>query len=118
MMAAVDPDGDDAIEFPEFLTLMSWSFTNSDHLAELVQAFAVFDRDETGFVDVSEARHIVTSLGCEPRRDAGLSVDDMIEHATDSRHRVDYTILAGLLTSDVKPPFTRFDRWGDVAYAA
>jgi len=57
------PSGDDTIDFPEFLSLMSRKMKDTDTEEELTEAFKVFDRDGNGFISPAELRHIMTNLG-------------------------------------------------------
>eukprot|EP01112_Ceratiomyxa_fruticulosa_P002989 TRINITY_DN1339_c0_g1_i3.p1 TRINITY_DN1339_c0_g1~~TRINITY_DN1339_c0_g1_i3.p1 ORF type:complete len:164 (-),score=30.04 TRINITY_DN1339_c0_g1_i3:96-587(-) len=77
MIAEVDTDGSGAIEYPEFLTLMSRrlntkkSLQNFDDDIELRGAFDAFDLNKDGFITAHELRTVMASVG-EPLTDEEL----------------------------------------------
>mmetsp|Transcript_97726 Transcript_97726/g.203928 ORF Transcript_97726/g.203928 Transcript_97726/m.203928 type:complete len:148 (+) Transcript_97726:106-549(+) len=76
MMA--DAEGEERIDFPDFLSLMARKMKDTDTEEELIEAFKVFDRDGDGFITAGELRDSMTHLG------EGLShieVDEMIKEA-------------------------------------
>ncbi|KAF8379303.1 hypothetical protein HHK36_028736 [Tetracentron sinense] len=50
-------------DFPRFLDLMSKHMKLEPFDRQLRDAFKVLDKDSTGYVSVSELRHILTSIG-------------------------------------------------------
>merc|ERR1712072_1510682 len=78
MINEVDADGNGSLDFPEFLSLMARKMKDTDTEEELLEAFAVFDRDGNGFISPAELRHIMSNLG-EKLSDAEL--DEMIREA-------------------------------------
>merc|ERR1712205_274691 len=78
MINEVDADGNGAIDFPEFLSLMARKMKDTDTEEELVEAFKVFDRDGNGLISAAELRHVMTNLG-EKLTDE--EVDEMIREA-------------------------------------
>jgi Ca2+-binding EF-hand superfamily protein len=67
-----------AIDFPEFLSLMSRKMRDTDTEEELIEAFKVFDHDGNGFISAAELRHVMTNLG-EKLTDE--EIDEMIREA-------------------------------------
>jgi calmodulin len=65
MIREVDADGNDTIDFTEFLALMSRQMRQSDIEEELKQTFRVFDRDNDGFITPQELRTLLISLGLD-----------------------------------------------------
>jgi calmodulin len=65
MIREVDADGNDNIDFTEFLALMSRQMRQSDIEEELKQTFRVFDRDNDGFITAGELRTLLINLGLE-----------------------------------------------------
>ncbi|EGG02964.1 uncharacterized protein MELLADRAFT_65992 [Melampsora larici-populina 98AG31] len=63
MIKEVDADGNGAIDFPEFLTMMSRKMKNTDSEAEIREAFKVFDKDGNGFISVEEVERVMSNLG-------------------------------------------------------
>merc|ERR1712048_496407 len=63
MVNEVDADGNGTIDFPEFLSLQARKMRDTDTEEELIEAFKVFDRDGSGFINASELRHVMCNLG-------------------------------------------------------
>lgn len=63
MIDEVDADGNGNIDFAEFLTLMARRMKAKDSQTEIVEAFRVFDKDNSGKISVAELREVMTSLG-------------------------------------------------------
>merc|ERR1712086_618395 len=65
MTKIVDPDQTGLITFEFFLKLMAKIFedgcSDEDHMA--IEAFQVFDHNNTGFISYDDARHIFGTLG-------------------------------------------------------
>ena len=60
-----DSDGNGAIDFPEFLSLMTKNLEDCDPEDILLESFKVFDRDNSGFIGVSELDRVFKLLGQE-----------------------------------------------------
>lgn len=65
MMNQIDSDGNGAIDFPEFLSLMTKNLEDCDPEDILLESFKVFDRDNSGFIGVSELDRVFKLLGQE-----------------------------------------------------
>ena len=64
MIQSVDDNGNNEIDFQEFLILMSSNKSNSnDPDRELKDAFAVFDTDGSGLISRSELKRLMNNLG-------------------------------------------------------
>merc|ERR1712157_571820 len=64
MISSADDNGDNEIDFEEFLILMSSKKSNySDPDKELRDAFAVFDADGSGTISRNELKRLMKSLG-------------------------------------------------------
>merc|ERR1712151_140585 len=63
MVNEVDADGNGTLDFPEFLSLQARKMKDTDTEEELIEAFKVFDRDGSGFINADELRHVMTNLG-------------------------------------------------------
>lgn len=63
LVREIDIDGNNMIEFNEFLTLMSKQITSHDTEQELVEAFKVFDTNGDGVISVSELKAVLKSIG-------------------------------------------------------
>ncbi|XP_014787760.1 neo-calmodulin [Octopus bimaculoides] len=78
MINEVDFDGNGTIEFNEFLAMMSKRQSETNELQEVTDAFKVFDKDDDGFIDASELRHVMVTLG---EKLSDKEVADMIREA-------------------------------------
>ena len=63
LVREIDIDGNNMIEFNEFLTLMSKQITSHDTEQELVEAFKVFDTNGDGVISVSELKAVLKYIG-------------------------------------------------------
>ena len=63
MINSVDDNGDNEIDFGEFLVLMKSRIGERDPEKELHDAFAVFDADGSGSIDRRELKRLMKKLG-------------------------------------------------------
>jgi Ca2+-binding EF-hand superfamily protein len=65
MISSVDVNGDNEIDFNEFLSLMKSRISelDADPDKELRDAFDVFDSDRSGFIDRKELKKLMKKLG-------------------------------------------------------
>lgn len=63
MVNEIDTEGRGIIDFPEFLTLMARPIREPDKEEDIIEAFHVFDKDNTGKIATAELRHILMNLG-------------------------------------------------------
>jgi calmodulin len=63
MINSVDENGDNEIDFEEFLVLMKSRIGEKDPDKELRDAFAVFDSDGSGSIDRKELKRLMKKLG-------------------------------------------------------
>ncbi|XP_066934222.1 uncharacterized protein [Clytia hemisphaerica] len=63
MIAEIDADGNDNIEFDEFITIMETKLRNTIPDEHVLEAFHVFDRDNNGFISLKELQHVMFCLG-------------------------------------------------------
>jgi calmodulin len=63
MISTVDDNGDNEIDFPEFLILMKSRIGGKDPEKELRDAFRVFDTDNSGSIDRKELKRLMKKLG-------------------------------------------------------
>ena len=88
MIHEVDADGNQLIDFAEFLAMMARRMKDSEGEDEIREAFRVFDKDGNGFISPAELRHVMTNLG-EKLTDE--EIDEMIREAdTDGDGQVNY----------------------------
>lgn len=63
MIREVDADENGTIDFAEFLTLMARKMKTKDSEAEILEAFKVFDKDNSGKISPAELRQVMSNLG-------------------------------------------------------
>jgi calmodulin len=63
MINEVDPEGTGSIDFPEFLSLMARKMKDTNVEDELRESFAVFDKNNDGFLSLKELRYCVSQMG-------------------------------------------------------
>ncbi|RXK40414.1 calmodulin [Tremella mesenterica] len=78
MINEVDADGNNSIDFAEFLTLMARKMKDTDSEEEIKEAFKVFDKDGNGYISAQELKHVMTNLG---EKLSDTEVDEMIREA-------------------------------------
>ena len=88
-------DGNHAIEFSEFLALMSRQLKCNDSEQELLEAFKVFDKNGDGLISAAELKHVLTSIG-EKLTDA--EVDEMLREVSDGSGEINIKQFAALLS--------------------
>jgi calmodulin len=76
------------LDFDEFLAMMSDKMKGLDDDEEIREAFKVFDKNGDGFIESSELRQVMQSLGEKLTEE---EVEDMIREAdADGDGRVNY----------------------------
>ena len=63
MIRQVDEDGNDQIDFDEFLRLMTRKIKDTDTDEELNQGFKAFDIDADNKISLEDLRNLMTGLG-------------------------------------------------------
>ncbi|CAD5114659.1 DgyrCDS3709 [Dimorphilus gyrociliatus] len=63
MMNEIDADGNGAIDFEEFLEMLTKKMTESSEEDEIKEAFKVFDKNSDGVISFDELRHVLINLG-------------------------------------------------------
>ena len=94
MIKEVDADGNDTIDFTEFLALMSRQMRQSDIEDELREAFRVFDKDSDGFITPKELSNLLISLGLN----SGMEVVRRMINEGDKNHdgKIDFAEFRAL----------------------
>lgn len=102
MIMEVNADGDDTIDFPTFLSLQARKMKDTDSEEELIEAFKVFDRDGSGFINYAELRHIMTSLG---EKLSDEEIDEMLRDVNmDGADQINYEEFVRLMMCDGPTP--------------
>mmetsp|Transcript_23355 Transcript_23355/g.37949 ORF Transcript_23355/g.37949 Transcript_23355/m.37949 type:complete len:114 (-) Transcript_23355:340-681(-) len=98
MIRSVDDNGDNEIDFEEFLILMSSKKPSKDDPdKELRDAFAVFDADNSGSISRSELKKLMKNLG-QTLSDAEL--DAMMDEVdTDGNGEIDFDEFKSMMLS-------------------
>lgn len=78
MISDLDADGSGAIDFDEFLDMMTARMSDKDTRDDINKVFRLFDDDKTGFITVKNLRRVAKELG-ETMTDEELM--EMIERA-------------------------------------
>ena len=63
MINEVDDDGNNEIDFEEFLSLMARNMQDLDEEKVISQGFSVFDADGDGKISLDDLRRVMESLG-------------------------------------------------------
>ncbi|KAB1214717.1 Caltractin [Morella rubra] len=82
MIADVDKDGSGAIDFDEFVYMMTDKIGERDTKEELMKAFHIIDQDKNGKISVSDIKRIAKELG-ENFSDA--EIQEMVKEADSDR---------------------------------
>jgi Ca2+-binding EF-hand superfamily protein len=63
MLSDMDADGSGAIDFGEWLSLMTKRINDKDSRANINKIFALFDDERTGYISIKNLRRISQELG-------------------------------------------------------
>jgi centrin-1 len=63
MLSDMDADGSGAIDFGEWLSLMTKRVNDKDSRANINKIFALFDDERTGYISIKNLRRISQDLG-------------------------------------------------------
>ncbi|CAD6570538.1 MAG: N-terminal acetyltransferase A complex catalytic subunit ard1 [Tremellales sp. Tagirdzhanova-0007] len=98
MINEVDADGNNSIDFAEFMTLMARKMHDTDSEEEIREAFKVFDKNNDGHISAAELKHVMTNLG-EKLSDAEIS--EMIREADkDGDGMIDYNEFVTMMMAN------------------
>lgn len=91
-----DANGTGMVDFKTFIKVMENNKCKADDIEEVKDCFRIFDKDNTGFVPVTELRHVLTTLGEKLSTD---EVDDLLRDAEiDENGNINYaTFVASLM---------------------
>ncbi|KAH8340513.1 hypothetical protein KR059_000389 [Drosophila kikkawai] len=84
----IDTDGSGELYLSDFLYIMSKRYENTTPEDEVILAFRVFDKDNTGFISENQFRQIMNELGEDMDED---EVEEMIRDAdANTELNIDY----------------------------
>ena len=78
MISDLDKDGSGAIDFDEFLDMMTARMSDKDTKEDINKVFRLFDDDKTGYITIKNLRRVAKELG-ETMTDEELM--EMVERA-------------------------------------
>ena len=78
MVSDLDKDGSGAIDFDEFLDMMTARMSDKDTKEDISKVFRLFDDDKTGYISIKNLRRVAKELG-ETMTDEELM--EMVERA-------------------------------------
>ena len=101
MISDLDKDGSGAIDFDEFLDMMTARMSDKDTREDINKVFRLFDDDKTGFITIKNLRRVARELG-ETMTDEELM--EMIERAdTDGDGQVTPEDFYNIMTKKAFP---------------
>ena len=97
LISEVDKDGSNAIDFSEFVRMMSKKMKDTESEEEIIDAFKVFDKSGDGLISAVELRHVLTNLGEKLSEE---EVDEMLQEANiDSDGNINYNDFVKMMMS-------------------
>ena len=101
MVSDLDKDGSGAIDFDEFLDMMTARMSDKDTREDIQKVFRLFDDDKTGTVSIKNLRRVARELG-ETMTDEELL--EMIERAdSDGDGQVTFEDFYNIMTKKAFP---------------
>ncbi|KAI8037198.1 uncharacterized protein LOC128255694 [Drosophila gunungcola] len=96
MINEVDSEGNGSIEAPEFFNLILRKMRDTNHEDELREAFRVFDKENNGYISITELKAVFTSLGVNIGDD---ELEDIIrEYDLDADNHINYEEFVNMMT--------------------
>lgn len=88
LIAEVDKNGNQRLDFQEFVAFMSKHWHERDQEAELRDAFRLFDRDNSGYITINELKQVMINMGEKLNQE---ELEDMMREADVNRDgKLDY----------------------------
>ncbi|CCK71480.1 uncharacterized protein KNAG_0H00640 [Huiozyma naganishii CBS 8797] len=95
LMNEIDQDGNNEIDFDEFLSLMARQANAMDSEQELIEAFKVFDKNGDGHISKSELKQVLNSIGEQLTEE---ELDTMFKEVSDGSGEISIEQFASLLS--------------------
>ena len=90
----IETQGNGYVELHEFLNLMAENKTDENTLKEeqtnLIQAFSYFDRDNSGYIDYNEFKHILTTVSEKLSPKEVEKLDELCKSQIDENGKLKY----------------------------
>ncbi|CAF3881542.1 unnamed protein product, partial [Rotaria sordida] len=78
LIAEVDKNGNQRLDFQEFIAFMNKHWHERDQEAELREAFRLFDRDNSGYITINELKQVMLNMGEKLNQE---ELEDMMREA-------------------------------------
>ena len=96
MIKEVDPDNTERISFSDFTALVTKRWKEVDPEEELLEAFQVFDKDKTGYIQAAELKHMLMNMAEKFNEE---EAEDLIKRANpDETGQIAYEPFIKLIT--------------------
>merc|ERR1711966_286158 len=79
MLQKIDQDGNGTVEFEEFVDLLSGKMDEKDPATEMADAFAMFDKDDTGKITFKNMQDVCREMGDKDLADNEPEVQQIID---------------------------------------
>jgi len=83
-----------SVEFHEFLDIMAKNRRQKDDFSKLIQAFKYFDRDNSGFINLNEFRHIITTIAEKLTQDEINKLEEIAKVDADGKFNYKDLVIA------------------------
>ncbi|KAI6660909.1 Calmodulin-like [Oopsacas minuta] len=97
MIGDVDLDGNEVIDFAEFVSMMARKMNEVELEKEIRSSFQLFDRDQDGFISAEDLQRVMTAIGIDTNAEQAT---DMIREADiDGNQLINYEEFVKIMTS-------------------
>ncbi|KAH8240387.1 hypothetical protein KR032_012147, partial [Drosophila birchii] len=97
MINEVDSDGRGSIEAEEFYSVILRQMRDTNHEEDLRDSFRVFDKQNQGYITITEVQTVMTALGFKATDD---ELEELIrEYDSDQDNRLNYEDFVNMMTS-------------------
>jgi calmodulin len=101
MIADVDIDGNEQIEFEEFCHLMSRNMNTVESIDTVKEAFTLLDKDDSGSISHAELKELMTSFSRLGEDIPDSEIDALIQEAdVDGDGQISYEEFAKVMMKD------------------
>ncbi|KRX11001.1 hypothetical protein PPERSA_03059 [Pseudocohnilembus persalinus] len=107
MVNEIDQDGNGLIDEEEFCKLMAKKMKDTDTEEELIEAFKVFDHDQTGKIDIDELKFGLMNLGERLPKEL---VDEITKIADNGEGYIDYEEFVRMMMAKMQKELQDIDQ--------